>query len=107
MLEEDITLLLPDVKEFSVHYCCSSGILTGLKKILDKNEVEENYIFILQLIGKKLFYVSMFNTFGMDIFNYKDKKLGLKEVLHNFKNQVLLLSNSSLEGPQGTYVTYL
>lgn len=101
MLSEDVKLYLPDGSEYSVYLCGSKALMIGLKKMLKKYGVKENYVVFFEYLGRSSFYITLYNAFGVDIFDSMHEKLLLLDVIKKLESEVIQLSDSSDDDIEG------
>lgn len=97
MVYVDIKLYLVDGYEFGAFVCGNSHLMIGLKKLLEKYEVEEDYVLLFEFVGRSSFYVTIYNSSGMNIFNDLPEKLLLTDLMRKFEKEVILLFDSSMD----------
>ncbi|KAK1398869.1 hypothetical protein POM88_008732 [Heracleum sosnowskyi] len=93
----NIKLFLADGCQFSGYVCESSHVMIGLKDILGKYSVKEHYVLFFDYVGSSTFYVSIYNTLGMNIFNKMEEKLLVEELV----KQVQFFSQGMIERDVG------
>ncbi|KAK1382873.1 hypothetical protein POM88_020608 [Heracleum sosnowskyi] len=104
MVCNDIHLYLPDGYEFGGFICGGSNLMIELKNILEKYEVHEDYVIFFEFVGRSSFYVTIYNSYGMNIFNHLPEKFLLKDLISKFEREVIVLSDSSMEVSNGMEV---
>lgn len=103
LLNEDIDIYLANGSEHKAHFCEHSNLMIGLKKMLDMFSVEENYVMFFEFLDRSTFYVSIYNSLGMDIFNHLEKKCLLSDVLKKLEEDVIVLSDCQMDTDEGAY----
>ncbi|KAK1351974.1 hypothetical protein POM88_053688 [Heracleum sosnowskyi] len=93
----NIRLFLADGCQFSGYVCESSHVMIGLKDILGKYSVSDHYVLFFDYVGSSTFYVSIYNTLGMNIFNKMEEKLLVEELV----KQVQFVTKGMIERDVG------
>ncbi|KAK1380435.1 hypothetical protein POM88_027179 [Heracleum sosnowskyi] len=96
-IADTVHLLMPDGLEYFVSFCGFRNVLHGLKKVLLKYSVGENYVLCFDYVGESHFYVSIYDTTSVDIFDDLSVKVLLQDVMRQSKCPVIVLSDDSVD----------
>lgn len=81
LLLENVHFLLPDGKEFIVHYAESTGLVTGLHKMIRNYCFRAEYVLLFDYVGRSHFLISAYNERGEDIFACLGRKVLLQDIM--------------------------
>lgn len=100
-LAHNVKLVLGDGYQYIAYFCDGSKLLIGLKQMLIKYSVEDNYVLSFDLVGRSTFYVNIYNEEGMDIFNYMFQKLTISTLINHLAEDVIDLTDSTMDSDNG------
>lgn len=82
-LNNKVTLLVLDWKEYEVMYCTDTNVLYGLEDFVTTYKLKEDFFLLFDYVGHSKFYVTIFDWSGMEVCNDVNDKLLLKKALQS------------------------
>lgn len=104
LLIDNVHLLMPDGREYCVHFCGISDVLSGLHKMMQSYSVKEKYVLFFDYVGRSHFFINIYTEDGVDVFDNCIPKVMLTDVMCQTKCPVINLSDNSGDESEGIIV---
>lgn len=75
LINKTAEIILPDGIVYSCYFAGTGKLLYGIKNLMTKYGVKENFTMFFDYLGNSKFYTSVYNEAGLEIFNGLQERL--------------------------------